>query len=458
MSMLIVGTGYVGLVTGACFAEMGFDVVCADRDARKIGMLRAGEIPFFEPGLADLVARHTGKRLRFTTDLASHVAAAEIIFIAVGTPTSSTGEADLSAVFGAAGEIARNLKGDTVVALKSTVPVGTAARVAKLIADIQPEARFSVASNPEFLREGVAVEDFMTPDRVVIGLRDHQARGVFDRLYGPLAAKGVPLVYMSNEAAELTKYAANTYLAMRIAYVNELADICEAVGADIGEVVRGMGLDRRIGQHYLSPGPGFGGSCFPKDTRALLATTRAAGIDFNLGEAIIASNDGRKEHLLARVARVLGGQVAGKRIGILGVAFKANTDDVRDSSALPLIRGLQAAGAVIQAYDPEAMDTAAGQLTGVAWCDNSYAAAVEADAVIIMTEWDEFRRLDLSRLANPMKTPLLIDFRNLFGLADAAAAGLSYVSVGRAAVERRGGTAPDQHLPVQGRKVTGLSG
>lgn len=452
LAIVVVGTGYVGLVTGACFAEMGHTVTCVDRDAGKIAMLNAGEIPIYEPGLADLVARHAGKRLEFTTELARHLPEAEIAFIAVGTPASASGEANLSAVFAAAEEIAHHLSGHTVLALKSTVPVGTASRVASIIAAIDPNADVSVASNPEFLREGAAVEDFLMPDRVVVGLRDKRTQAVFERLYAPLAAKGVPVVYISNEAAELTKYAANTYLAVRIAYVNELADICEAVGADIGEVTVSMGLDSRIGLHYLSPGPGFGGSCFPKDTRALLATTRAAGVEFTLGEAVIAANDRRKGRLHARVVRALGGSVAGRRIGILGLAFKANTDDVRDSAALPLIRALQAGGAIIQAHDPEAMDAAAQSVANVIWCEDSYAAAASADAIVVMTEWDEFRDLELRRLASLMRSPVMIDFRNLFALADAAAAGLSYISVGRATAERLAIASRDSRVMARSRK------
>ena len=434
MKIVIAGTGYVGLVTGACFAEVGARVVCADRDVAKLAVLERGGVPFYEPGLSEMVARNRAAgRLSFSGDLGTQVADADVVFIAVGTPTGSNGEADLTAVRVVAGEIARNLTRRTAIALKSTVPVGTAREIEHLVRAIAPEAEFSIVSNPEFLREGAAIADFMQSDRVVVGVRDPHSRSVFEQLYKPFSDKGVPVLFMANEAAELCKYAANTYLAMRIAYVNELADICEAVGADVGDVTRGMGFDKRIGRHYLAPGPGFGGSCFPKDTRALLATTHRAGVNFSLGEAIIFSNDRRKQLLQARVTEAVGGSVEGKVIAILGLAFKANTDDIRDSAALPLMQSLQKAGARLRAFDPEAMRTAAQSLSGVAWCEDAYDAVTGADAAVVMTEWDVFRNLDLRRLAKLLRAPLLIDFRNLYDRREAAAAGLTYVSVGRPA-------------------------
>lgn len=433
--VLVIGTGYVGLVSGACFADLGFNVVCADRDPRKIDMLRNGEVPIYEPGLADVVARNAG-RLTFTTDLAAEVAGADIIFIAVGTPTMASGEADLSAVLGVAAEVAPLLSGFTVITIKSTVPVGTADRVREIIRNANPDADFDVASNPEFLREGSAVGDFLEPDRIVVGLRDGRAEPLFRTLYKPLTDKGAPIVFMSNEAAEVTKYAANTYLAMRVAFVNQLADICEAVGADITDVTRGIGLDKRVGQHYLSPGPGFGGSCFPKDTRALLVTTRRARVDFSLGEAIVSANDKRKDGLADRVAEAIGGSVIGKQIAVLGLAFKADTDDVRDSSSIPLIRVLQDMGAVISAYDPAANEQASQVLSDVHFYDSAAGALEGADVAVVMTEWPEFRSMDLARFRDAMKAPVVVDFRNLYGLDAARTAGITYISMGRAAVGR----------------------
>jgi UDPglucose 6-dehydrogenase len=431
MKIVIAGTGYVGLVTGACLAELGFSVVCADKDKSKIALLESGTVPFYEPGLAEIVGRNAGRRLIFSTNLAAEVPGADVVFIAVGTPTGENGEADMSAVYAVAREIAASLAGRTLIALKSTVPVGTARAIGDIVRGMAPRADFSVVSNPEFLREGQAVADFMRPDRVVVGVSEEAARATFERLYKPFADRDVPVLFMSNAAAELCKYAANTYLAMRIAYVNELADICEAVGADVGDVTAGMGFDKRIGRHYLAPGPGFGGSCFPKDTRALLATTRNAGVNFSLGEAIIFSNDRRKELLMSRVVGALGGSVKGRTVAILGLAFKADTDDVRDSAALPLIEALQGGGAAIRAFDPEAMQTAAESVRGVVWCKDAYEAATGADAAVLITEWEVFRRLDLKRLATLLRRPLLIDFRNLYKPASVAEAGLDYVSVGR---------------------------
>lgn len=436
MKILIAGTGYVGLVTGACFADLGFDVICADSDVDKIASLQAGHIPIYEPGLSELVAANRS-RLTFTSTLTKYVADADIVFIAVGTPTMSTGEADLSGVFAVAAEIAPLLQGFTVLTIKSTVAVGTASRLRQLIGKINPSADSVIASNPEFLREGSAVADFIAPDRIVVGRSDERADSVFLSLYEPLTRKGTPLVFMSNEAAEVTKYAANTYLAMRVAFINQLADICEAVGADIGDVTQGIGLDRRVGLHYLSPGPGFGGSCFPKDTRALLFTTRKARVDFSLGEAIISANDKRKDGLAQRVADAIGGSLNGRAITVLGLAFKADTDDVRDSSAIPLIRILQDMGARVSAHDPAAIDQAAHILTGVNFCTTVPEAVKGADAIVIMTEWPEYKSLDLRELPATMARPVVVDFRNLFELKQAQEAGITYISMGRRTIRPR---------------------
>ncbi|MFT3989533.1 UDP-glucose dehydrogenase family protein [Aestuariivirga sp.] len=431
MRIVIAGTGYVGLVTGACLASLGHHVVCADRDKEKIAALKRGKPPIHEPGLGELIQKHAATRLSFTTALTEHVAAADMVMIAVGTPSLPSGEADLGAVFTCGRDMAPHLRNGQPVVIKSTVPPGTAARLAREIEAANPALSPIVASNPEFLREGAAIRDFMAADRIVVGLRERSAEPLFQQLYAPLTEAGTPLVFMSNEAAELTKYAANTYLAMRIAYVNQLADICEAVGADIGDVTGAMGLDQRIGLHYLAPGPGFGGSCFPKDTRALLAATQAAGVDFPLGEAIISANEQRRQKLSARVIRALDGRPAGKRVGVLGIAFKANTDDTRDSAALPLIEALIRRGAHVSAHDP-----AAPIPEGVQAASDPYEAVRCCDAVVVMTEWDRYRQLDLKRLASVMRRPVMVDFRNLYALADAAAAGLSYISIGRAGVER----------------------
>lgn len=436
MKITVIGAGYVGLVSAACFSDFGYQVTCVDRDARKLSLLEAGQIPIYEQGLEPIVAanRRAG-RLAFTADLAGAVAAADVVLIAVGTPTRGEGgEADLSHVHAAAAEAARAMRGFTVFITKSTVPVGTAAELRRIIAQARPDGDFEVASNPEFMREGSAVEDFVQPDRVVAGVSSARAEAVLRQLYRPLTARGVPLLVTSCEAAEVIKYAANTFLAARIAFVNELADLCERTGADIGEVAQGMGLDRRIGLQFLSPGPGFGGSCFPKDTRALAHTARHHGSPFTIVEAVIAANEARKQALAARIAGAAGGTLAGQKVAVLGIAFKAGTDDIRDSAALTLIPELQRRGAAVAVYDPVAMDNGRQAFAGVKWCDSAYAAAAGADAAAILTEWNEFRGLDLGRLARAMRAPVLVDFRNLFTAADVADAGIAYHSVGRAGV------------------------
>jgi UDPglucose 6-dehydrogenase len=440
MKIAIVGAGYVGLVSGACLAEFGFDVACIDTDTERVRALAEGKVPIHEPGLEDLVrSGRGGGRLRFTTELAPAVAAADVVMIAVGTP-SRRGEdsADLAFVHKAADEIAAALNGYKVVITKSTVPVGTTRKLMEEIAARRPGLAFDIASNPEFLREGSAVADFLSPDRLVVGTESERAREVLRQLYRPITATGVPILFTGIESAELIKYAANGYLAMRIAFVNELADLCEKLGADISVVTRGMGYDRRIGQHYLQPGPGFGGSCFPKDTRALAAAARDGGVPFRLIEAVVSANDRRKAALCERIVAALGGGVGGRRIAVLGVAFKADTDDIRDSSALLLLPALKELGASLAVYDPAAGANGAARIPGVVWCKNAYAAAADADALVILTEWNEFRGLDLERLASVMARPLMIDLRNLYSPQDIARTPFVYHSLGRPVVRPPG--------------------
>ena len=438
MRIAMIGSGYVGLVSGACFSEFGVDVVCVDRDAEKIASLEAGRMPIFEPGLEDLVAanRRAG-RLTFSTDLAAAVGAADAVFIAVGTPSRrGDGHADLSFVFEAAEEIARSLDGYTVVVTKSTVPVGTGRKVAKIIGDARPDADFDIVSNPEFLREGSAINDFMRPDRVVIGAESDSAREHMRALYRPLHLIETPLLFTDLETAELTKYAANAFLAAKITFINEIADLCEAVGGDVHDVARGIGLDNRIGPKFLHPGPGYGGSCFPKDTLALARTAQEAGAPLRIVETVVEVNEARKKGMAERVIAACGGSVAGRTLAVLGVTFKPNTDDMRDSPSLDIIPALLAAGAHIAAYDPEGMAEAKTLLDGVDWRDGAYAAIEGADAVIILTEWNEFRALDLDRVKAALQTPLVVDLRNIYEPAEMAALGFRYFCVGR-------GEAPD---------------
>jgi UDPglucose 6-dehydrogenase len=441
MNIAIVGAGYVGLVTGACLAEFGFEVTCIDRDANRIAMLEKGEVPIYEPGLDQMIAinRRAG-RLRFVQQLAPAVAAADVVFIAVGTPSRRGDDAaDLAYVFAAAEDIAKALAGYTVVVTKSTVPVGTARKIQALIRARRPEADFDVASNPEFLREGSAVDDFLMPDRIVIGIDNDRPREYLRRVYRPITVSGVPAVFTGFESAELIKYAANGYLAMRLAFINQLSDLCEAVGADLPIVARAMGQDKRIGQHYLQPGPGYGGSCFPKDTRALAATAREAGRPMTLMETVNKANEARKEALARRVIAAAGGSVKGKRIAVLGIAFKADTDDIREAAALDLVPDLLEAGATVAAYDPAARIDGVAELKDVTWCKDAYEAARWADALVILTEWKQFRGLDLARVAAAMRSPVLIDFRNLYSPFDMAKTPFTYHSLGRVTVE---GAAP----------------
>jgi len=442
MRIVMVGTGYVGLVTGACFSEFGVDVVCVDKDAAKIARLKAGGIPIFEPGLDKLVETNVkAGRLSFTTDLAAAVPGADAVFIAVGTPSRrGDGHADLSYVYAAAEEIGRALTGYAVVVTKSTVPVGTGREVARRIRAVRPDAEFDVASNPEFLREGAAIGDFMRPDRVVIGAESDRAREVMRQLYRPLFLIETPIVFTSLETSELIKYAANTFLAAKITFINEIADLCEKVGADVHDVAKGIGLDGRIGKKFLHPGPGYGGSCFPKDTLALVKTAQDHGAPLRIIETVVDINDKRKKRMAEKVVAACGGSVKGKRIAVLGLTFKPNTDDMRDSPSLDILPALQAAGAKVVAYDPEGMHEAAAMLPGVEMAADAYAAMDGAEALVIVTEWNQFRSLQLDRVRKLMKAPVVVDLRNVYSPADMAAAGFDYHSVGRPRTARGSGT------------------
>ncbi len=433
MKITMIGSGYVGLVSGTCFADFGHDVVCVDKDERKIAALHAGQIPIFEPGLDSLVAKNVAAgRLSFTTDLAPAVAEADAVFIAVGTPSRrGDGHADLAYVYAAAEEIAHALQGFTVVVDKSTVPVGTGDEVERIIHATNPTADFAVISNPEFLREGAAIDDFKRPDRVVIGGDDARALEVMRQIYRPLMIGRSPVIEMSRRGAELTKYAGNAFLATKITFINEIADLCEKVGADVYEVARGIGLDNRIGNKFLHPGPGYGGSCFPKDTLALLKTAGDFGAPQRIVETVVAVNDARKRAMGQKVIDALGGDARGKTVAVLGLTFKQNTDDMRESPAIDIIETLQQAGAAIRAYDPEGMDQAKLVLKDIAYCANAYETAQGADALVVVTEWDAFRALDLERLKGLLNAPVLIDLRNLYPRKLAEEAGFRYTAVGR---------------------------
>ncbi len=433
MRVVMVGSGYVGLVSGACFSEFGTDVVCVDKDVVKIQDLNEGRIPIFEPGLNRLVAHNVGAgRLSFSTDLASALQGAGAVFIAVGTPSRrGDGHADLSYVYEAAQAIARSMDGQTVVVTKSTVPVGTGREVARIIAETRPDVEFDVVSNPEFLREGSAIEDFMRPNRIVIGAESEHAREVMRTLYRPLFLIETPILFTNLETAELTKYAANAFLATKITFINEIADLCEKVGADVHGVARGMGLDRRIGGKFLHPGPGYGGSCFPKDTLALTRTGEQAGSPLRLVETVVAVNDARKKAMAERVVAACGGSVADKTIAVLGVTFKPNTDDMRDAPSLVIVPALQAAGATLRGYDPAGMTEGGRLLSDVAWCEDAYSAIQDADALVILTEWNEFRALDLERVREALKTPILVDLRNIYDPVEMSELGFRYSCVGR---------------------------
>lgn len=433
MRIALIGTGYVGLVSGACFSEFGTDVVCVDKDAGKIERLLEGIMPIYEPGLDALVAKNVAAgRLSFTTDLEEAVKGADVVFIAVGTPTTKDdGHADLSYVYAAAAEIGHAIDDYTVVVTKSTVPVGTGREVHRIISEIRDPGEFDVASNPEFLREGSAIEDFMRPDRVVIGTDSERASEVLKQLYRPLFLMETPILYTKIETAELIKYAANTFLAAKITFINEVANLCEKVGANVQEVARGIGLDGRIGSKFLHAGPGYGGSCFPKDTLALVQTARDYDAPLHIIEAVVKVNEDRKRQMADKIIAGCGGSVDGKTIAVLGLTFKPNTDDMRDSPSLSIVPALQAAGASIRAFDPQGMAEAKEMLPGVTFCDDSYATMEGADALAIVTEWNEFRLLDLERVKGLLAAPLMIDLRNIYKPDEIIKAGFDYHSVGR---------------------------
>jgi UDPglucose 6-dehydrogenase len=434
MRIAMIGTGYVGLVSGACLSEFGHNVICIDKDAGKVAALRKGEIPIFEPGLDEVVAANVkAGRLAFDTDMAKAVSAAEAVFIAVGTPSRrGDGHADLTYVFQAAEELATHLADYTVVVTKSTVPVGTSRKVKDVIRRAQPHAEFDVCSNPEFLREGSAIEDFRRPDRVIVGCDSERAHDVMREIYRPLYLHETPILFTSPESSELIKYAANAFLATKITFINEMAELCERVGADVQDVSRGIGLDGRIGSKFLHAGPGFGGSCFPKDTLALMRTAQESGAPAYVVEAVVSVNEKRKIAMADKIERAFGG-VKGKTIAVLGLTFKPNTDDMREAPSLVIVPRLQAAGATIRAYDPEGAKEARN-LLNVALCKSAYDALEGADGVVILTEWNEFRALDMARVKSLLKRPLMVDLRNIYRPAQMAAAGFNYVSVGRAAV------------------------
>ena len=435
MKIAMVGAGYVGLVTGVCLADFGHDVVCVDNDRTKIEALRRGEIPIYEPGLAELIkANVAAGRLIFSEDLAAAARAAEVIFVAVGTPSRrGDGHADLRYVHAVARDIAASVEGFTVVVTKSTVPVGTGDEVAAIIAAANPEADVAVVSNPEFLREGAAIEDFKRPDRIVVGLEDERARAVMNEVYRPLYLNQAPLMFTGRRTAELIKYAANAFLAMKVTFINEIADLCERTGADVQQVARGIGLDKRIGPKFLHAGPGFGGSCFPKDTLALVKIGQDNESPMRLVETTIAINDQRKRAMSRRVVAACGGEVRGKTIGVLGLTFKPNTDDMRDAPSIDIIRGLLDRGAQVVAYDPQGMDAARSVIEGIAYAESAYAVAEGADALVLVTEWNEFRSLDLDRLKAAMQVPVFVDLRNVYRPEEMARNGFHYVGIGRPA-------------------------
>jgi UDPglucose 6-dehydrogenase len=429
----MIGAGYVGLVSGACFADFGHEVTCVDLDESKVESLRTGIMPIFEPGLSELVLSNVSAgRLSFTTDIKSGVAGADAIFIAVGTPSRrGDGHADLKYVYHAARDIAAAVTGPVVVVTKSTVPVGTGDEVERIMQEVSPNLEVAVVSNPEFLREGAAIDDFKRPDRIVIGTEDARAEAVMRDIYRPLFLNQAPLLVTGRRTAELIKYAANAFLATKITFINEIADLCEAVGADVQAVSRGIGLDNRIGSKFLHAGPGYGGSCFPKDTLALLKTSEDFDVPLRIVEAVAKANDSRKRAMGRKIIAAAGGDVRGKKIGLLGLAFKPNTDDMRDSPALAIVQSLLDAGALVTAYDPESMEVAKPLLPGISYADNAYDVARDADALAIVTEWNIFRALDLGRIASIMKTPCIVDLRNVYNRPEVELHGIAYHAVGR---------------------------
>lgn len=433
MRIAMIGSGYVGLVSGACFADFGHVVTCVDKDVGKIEALRRGEIPIFEPGLDALVESNVREgRLSFTTDLGEALEGADAAFIAVGTPSRrGDGHADLSYVHAVAREIAEATPGPLVVVTKSTVPVGTGDEVERILRETRPGGDYAVVSNPEFLREGAAIADFKRPDRIVIGTEDPRARDVMSEVYRPLYLNQAPLLFTTRRTSELIKYAGNAFLAVKITFINEIADLCEAVGADVQEVARGIGLDNRIGSKFLHAGPGYGGSCFPKDTQALTKTAQDAGTPVRIVETVVAVNDQRKRAMAKKVITACGGSVRGKTIAVLGLTFKPNTDDMRDAPSLAIITALQDQGARIRAYDPEGMDAAKAMLTGVDYAPSAYACVEGADALVIITEWNAFRALDLGRIHGLLRSPVVVDLRNIYRPDDMRRRGFTYVGVGR---------------------------
>ena len=439
MKITMIGSGYVGLVSGVCFAEFGHDVICMDLNEEKIEGLKKGIIPIFEPGLEEMTLDNVkAGRLTFTTDITSAVASSDVVFIGVGTPTNTeTGHADLKYVYAAAKDIASAVQGFTVVVTKSTVPVGTGDEVERIIREANPEADVAVVSNPEFLREGAAIKDFMIPNRIVVGIEDERARSVMTEVYRPLFINQSPLMFTTRRTSELIKYAANAFLAMKITYINEMADLCEAVGANVQEVARGIGLDNRIGTKFLHAGPGYGGSCFPKDTLALVKTAQDYDAPIRLIETTVAVNESRKGKMAQKVIRAMGGDVKGKTIAVLGLTFKPETDDMRDSPATTIIEALVTAGAMIRGFDPEGMENAKAVLPPITYCEGPYDAANGADAVVVVTEWNEFRGMDLKRIKEALKSPVLIDLRNIYRKEEVSRQGLTYICVGRPAEEIR---------------------
>jgi UDPglucose 6-dehydrogenase len=437
MRIAMIGTGYVGLVSGACFADFGHRVTCVDKDSGKIDGLNAGVMPIWEPGLEALVKSNADRgRLTFTTSLPDAVKDAEAVFIAVGTPARrGDGHADLTFVFEAVRELAKVIKPGTVVVTKSTVPVGTGDRIEEILRE-EGVTDVSVASNPEFLREGAAIADFKHPDRIVVGAEDDRAQHALREIYRPLFLNRAPILITGRRTAELTKYAANAFLAVKISFINEIADLCEAVDADVQDVARGIGLDNRIGPKFLHAGPGYGGSCFPKDTLALLQTADSAGVDQRIVRTTVQVNDDRKESMVERVARAIGGKLKGKRVGVLGLAFKPNTDDMREAPSIPLIKALVERGAEVSAFDPVAREQAERVFDGIHFASDAYEAAADADALVIVTEWDEFRALDLDKIAGSLRGKVLVDLRNVYDRGEAEEAGLAYYGIGRGKLER----------------------
>ena len=436
MHVTMIGTGYVGLVSGACFSEFGHNVTCVDKDATKIEALHCGEMPIFEPGLDELVKSNVNAgRLSFTTDLQQPVAKADTVFIAVGTPSRrGDGHADLTYVFNAAREVADALDGYTVIVTKSTVPVGTGTEVFKVVRETSPGADFDVASNPEFLREGAAITDFMRPDRVIVGTDSERAKEVMGELYRSLFLNETPVMFTTRQSAELIKYAANAFLATKVTFINEIANLCEQVDANVQDVARGIGLDGRIGSKFLHAGPGYGGSCFPKDTLALLRTAENLGLPMDIVQATVNVNNRRKREMAQKIFDACGGSLEGKTVAILGLTFKPNTDDMRNSPSLDIIPSLQAAGAKIRAYDPEGMDEARMMLDGIEYCDDAYDTLPNSDALVIITEWNVFRAMDMHRVKDLLKSPVLVDMRNIYDPETMQELGFTYVSVGRPSV------------------------